>query len=64
VAAIAGIGVEPFDRGAKELFDARDHLGQRVAVIGIAGQRLYMCDELAALVVLEGGATLTLTPNS
>jgi hypothetical protein len=35
-----------------------------MAVIGIARQRLHMGDELAALAMLEGVATLTLTPNS
>jgi hypothetical protein len=33
----------------------RDHFSQRMAVIRIAGQRLHMGDELAALAVLEGG---------
>jgi len=40
--------------------DPRDHLNQRVAVIGIARQRLYMGDELAALAVLEGGGNADL----
>ena len=60
MAAIAGIGVEPIDRGADEFLDPRDHLSQRMAVIGIAGQRLYMGDELAALAVLEGGGNADL----
>ena len=55
VAAVSGIGVEPLDGIADELFDRRDHLSQRMAVIGIARQRLRMGDELAALAVLEGG---------
>jgi hypothetical protein len=33
----------------------RDHGRQGVTVIWIAGQRLHMGDELAALAVLEGG---------
>jgi hypothetical protein len=37
-----------------------NHLGQRVAVIGIARQRLYMGDELAALAVLERGGNADL----
>src|SRR6266702_7225436 len=60
MAAIAGIGVQPIDRGADEFLDPRDHLGQRVAVIGIARQRLYMGDELAALAMLEGGGNADL----
>ena len=54
VAAVSGIGVEPFDRIADELLDRRDDVSQRVAVIGIAWQRLRVDDELAALAVLEG----------
>jgi hypothetical protein len=46
------------------LLDRRDHLSQSVHVIGIAWQRLHEGDELAASAVLEGVATLTLTPNS
>jgi hypothetical protein len=46
--------VEPIDRSADEFLDPRDHLSQRMAVIGIARQRLYMGDELAALAMLEG----------
>ena len=55
VAAISCIGVEPFDRIADELLDRRNDAGQRMAVIGIARQRLRVDDELAALAVLEGG---------
>ena len=64
VAAVSGIGVESLDRMADELLDRRDHLRQSMPVIGIARQRLHVGDELAALAVLEGVATLTLTPNS
>ena len=60
VAAVSGIGMELFDGAADELFDRRDDASQRVAVIGIAGQRLRMDDELAALAVLRVVATLTL----
>lgn len=56
MAAVAGIGVEPLDRGADEFLDPRDHLGQRVTVVGIARQRLDMGDELATLAMLEGGS--------
>src|ERR1019366_4893736 len=55
VAAVSGIGMQPFDRIADELLDRRNDAGQRMPVIGIAGQRLCVDDELAALAVLEGG---------
>ena len=55
VAAIAGIGVKPVDRGADQLLDRRDDGCQRMAVIGIARQRLGVGDELAALAVLQRG---------
>src|SRR6202051_2731172 len=60
VAAIAGIGVEPFDRIADELLDRRNDLGQRMAIIGGTRQRLRMGDELTALAVLEGGGNADL----
>src|ERR1017187_9464527 len=47
--------MQPFDRIADELLDRRNDAGQRMPVIGIAGQRLCVDDELAALAVLEGG---------
>jgi hypothetical protein len=55
VAAVSGIGVEPFDRIADKSLDRRNDAGQRMAVIGIARQRLGVGNELAALAVLEGG---------
>ncbi len=55
VAAVSGIGVEPFDRIADELLDRRNDASQCMAIIGIAWQRLRVDDELAALAVLEGG---------
>jgi hypothetical protein len=55
VAAIAGIGVEPFDRISDELLDRRNDGCQGVAVIGITWERLRVGDELTALAVLEGG---------
>ena len=55
MAAISGIGMEPLDFVADELFDCRDDLRQGVAVIGIAGQRLGMDGELPALAALERG---------
>src|SRR5258706_3813786 len=60
VAAVSGIGVEPFDRIADELLDRRDDVSQRTAIIGIARQRLRMDDELTALAVLEGGGNADL----
>src|SRR5580698_122210 len=55
VAAVAGIGVQALDLIADQLFDRRDDLCQRMAVVRIAGQRLGMDGELAALAALEGG---------
>ena len=52
VAAVSGIGVEPFDRMADELFDRRNDVSQGMAVTGIAWQPLRMGDELTALAVL------------
>ncbi len=63
VAAVSGIGVEPFDCIADELLDRWDHLSQRVTIIGIAGQRLHVGDELAAFTVLEGGGNADLDPK-
>ena len=60
VAAVSGIGVEPFDRVADELLDRRDHLSQSVPVIRIARQRPRVGDELTALAVLEGGGNADL----
>src|SRR6266853_1205093 len=54
VAAVSGIGMEPFDGAADELLDRRDDASQRMAVIGVARQRLRVDDELAAFAVLEG----------
>jgi hypothetical protein len=44
-----------FDRIADKSLDRRNDAGQRMAVIGIARQRLGMGNELASLAVLEGG---------
>jgi hypothetical protein len=55
VAAVSLVGKDACDGVADERLHVRDHGCQRVAVIGIAGQRLHMSDELAALAVLEGG---------
>src|SRR6202165_205610 len=60
VAAVTGSGVEPFDRIADELLDRRNDGCQRMAIIGIARQRLRMDDELTALAVLEGGGNADL----
>jgi hypothetical protein len=64
VAAVSGIGVEPFDRIADDLLDRRDDLSQRMAIIGTARQCLHVDDELAPLQCLRVVATLALTPNS
>lgn len=53
VAAIAGIGDDLAEVGAGRALDCRKDGGQRVAVIGIAGQRLDVGDELAAVAALE-----------
>ena len=55
VAAIALVGEDARDGVADQRLHLRNHLCQRVAVIGIAGQRLHMGDELAALAALERG---------
>ena len=55
VAAISPVGEEAGDDVADERLHVRDHGGQRVTVIGIAGQRLHMGDELAALGVADRG---------
>jgi hypothetical protein len=48
VAAVAGIGVQALDLIADQLFDRRDDVRERVAVVRIARQRLGMDGELAA----------------
>jgi len=58
VAAVAGIGMQALDLIADELFDRRDDLGERVAIIRIARQRLGMDGELAALAALEGAVSV------
>ena len=55
MAAISGIGMEALDGVAEELLHGWDVLGERVAVVRIAGQRLRMDSKLAALGVPEGG---------
>jgi hypothetical protein len=52
VAAIALVGEDALDGVADDRFHARDDDGQGVAVIGVAGQRLDMGDELSTLGVL------------
>jgi hypothetical protein len=59
VSAVSGIGMKPFDRIADELLDRRNDAGQRMPVLGIARQHLYM-----GLPCLRVVATPTLTPNS
>lgn len=49
VAALAGVGENAADLVADGLFHVRDDRCERVAVIGIAGQRFCMQGELATL---------------
>ncbi len=60
VAAVALVGEDARDGVADERLHVRNHRCQRVAVIWIAGQRLHMGDELAALAVFEGGGNADL----
>ena len=55
VAAVTGIGMEALDGVAEERLDRRNDAGEGVSVVGIAGQRLHVGDELAALATLQGG---------
>jgi hypothetical protein len=55
VATVSLVEEEPLDDVADELLHVRDHGGQCMAVIGIAGQRLHMGDELAAPGTAERG---------
>ena len=64
VAAIAGIGDAAIEDVADERLHLRNDRGERVPVIGIAGQCCGMGDELPAGGMLRVVATLTLTPNS
>jgi hypothetical protein len=48
VASISGIGEGPLDGVADHLLHGRNDGAERVAVVGIAGQRRHMGDELAA----------------
>ena len=64
VAAIALVGEDALDGVADQRLHVRDHGCQRVTVIRVAGQRLHMGDELAALGSVSVVATETLTPNS
>src|SRR3977135_3225916 len=63
VAAVSGIGVEPFDRIADEVPDRRGPASPRATNPGIAGQRLHVGDELAAFAVLESGGNADLDPE-
>src|SRR5688572_10928609 len=55
VAAVSLVGEEARNDVADQRLHVRDHGGQRVTVIGIAGQRLHMSDELAAPGVADRG---------
>src|SRR5215213_651363 len=48
MALVAGIGDDPREFGSDRLLDVRDHAGEGVPVIRVAGQRLHVRDELAA----------------
>ena len=60
VAAISLVGENARDSVADERLHVGNHGCQRMAVIGIAGQRFHMGDELAAFAVLEGGGNADL----
>ena len=53
VAAIAAVGDDALEVGADLGLHLRDDVAERMAVVGVAGQRLHMGDELAALGVVE-----------
>ncbi len=53
VAAVAGVGMQPLDGVADNLLDRRNDARQRVAVIGIARQRLCVDSKLAAFATFE-----------
>ena len=55
VAAIAAVGDDAREARADLRLDLGDDGRQRVAVVGIAGQRLGVGDELAALGAMERG---------
>ena len=55
VAAVSLVGENARDGVAGQRLHVQDHAGQRVTVIGIAGLRLHMGDELAALGVVDRG---------
>ena len=59
VAAIAVVGDDAGEVGADQRLDLRDHGGQGVAVIRVAGQRLGVGDELAALGAIARAACAT-----
>src|SRR3954451_14273930 len=60
VAAISLVSEDAGDGAADQRLHVRDHGFQGVTIIWIAGQRLHMGDELAALAVLEGGGNADL----
>ena len=53
MATVAGVGVQPPDLIADQVFDLWDDIFKRVAVVRIARQRLRMDGELAALAAFE-----------
>ncbi len=63
VAAIAAVGDDAGEVGADLGLDLRDHGGERVTVVGVAGQRLGMGDELTTLGAIERGGERHLDPE-
>jgi hypothetical protein len=55
VTTIAAVGDDAGEVGADLRFNLRDHGSEGVAIIGVAGQRLHMGDELAALRAMQRG---------
>jgi len=55
VAAVSLVGEEALEGVADQRFHVRDHGCQGVTIIGIAGQRLHMGNELAALGMADRG---------
>jgi hypothetical protein len=55
VAAVSLVGEDACDDVADQRLHVRDHGGQRVTVIGVAGHRLHVGDELAGLGAADRG---------
>jgi hypothetical protein len=63
VPAEALVHIGPLDRAACQRLGFLDHPGERVPIVGIAGQRLGVEDELAALAAPAGGGDGDLDPE-